>query len=331
MRLSTGEEDQIQSHIVCHVFLMLKKKYQVKKILFAGSARYSTDRAKWANGALARDPRSLIWYTDGSKMESGVGAGVFGPNTKLSIPMGSCPSVFQAEVHAIEICADLISRKGIKGARIIILSDSQAALQALSSNMMDSMTVKCCHDALQALARYNKVKLGWVPGHQGIAGNESADELARAGSESVFLGPEPFCRVNWASALGQLNDWEHQLRLNHWENVPGLRQSKRLIKPYSYKEILNLDKESIRKLAGFLTGHCGLRYHLNKMDICQDKDCRFCLEEDETSEHILCECPALHWLRIRTLHREILTSVELKGSATKDVLAFIREVVRLLD
>jgi hypothetical protein len=35
-----------------------------------------------------------------------------------------------------------------------------------------------------------------VPGHEGDVGNETADQLARAGSEYPFTGPEPACDIS---------------------------------------------------------------------------------------------------------------------------------------
>jgi hypothetical protein len=41
------------------------------------------------------------------------------------------------------------------------------------------------------LAESNIVRLIWVPGHHDKHGNEIADELAREGSTTDLVGPEP--------------------------------------------------------------------------------------------------------------------------------------------
>ena len=83
------------------------------------------DRAAWSGIHEHRNPNSLIWYTDGSKIEKGLtGIGIYGPNTSISESLGTWPTVFQAEIIAITKCADTIINKTPKGMRIIIYSDS---------------------------------------------------------------------------------------------------------------------------------------------------------------------------------------------------------------
>ena len=65
-----------------------------------------------------------------------------------------------------------------KNKRILIFSDSQAALKALSGLKVISRLVEECQEGLSVLAILNKVTLVWVPGHRGILGNEVADKLA---------------------------------------------------------------------------------------------------------------------------------------------------------
>ena len=49
------------------------------------------------------------------------------------------------------------------------------------------LVIECCNQ-IEELSILNAVYLIWVPGHSGIFGNEWADELARKGAESEFVG-----------------------------------------------------------------------------------------------------------------------------------------------
>jgi ribonuclease HI len=72
-----------------------------------------------------------VWFTDGSWMEGGTGAGVYGQSNgrRLSLPLGQYATVFQAEVLAILACAHDIAAHGLPGTYVSICSDSQAALK----------------------------------------------------------------------------------------------------------------------------------------------------------------------------------------------------------
>ncbi|KAL7723822.1 hypothetical protein ACLKA6_002147 [Drosophila palustris] len=85
------------------------------------------------------------------------------------------PSIFQAEIHAIEVCAIECIRRRMQGATIFILSDSQAALKALQSFNITSKRVDNCLRQLDRLGKRNTLTVGWIPGHEGHAGNEIAD------------------------------------------------------------------------------------------------------------------------------------------------------------
>ncbi|XP_050338062.1 uncharacterized protein LOC126764419 [Bactrocera neohumeralis] len=151
-------------------------------------------KTEWSDSTLERllEDSTIQWYTDGSKTPEGIGAGIAGPRTTLSIPMGCFPNIFQAEVFAIGQCAEVNLSRNYCNQRIAILSDSQAALKAISSYEIKSLLVEECIESLNRLSLCNRVHLIWVPGHKGIEGNENADELARAAAASKVMGPEPF-------------------------------------------------------------------------------------------------------------------------------------------
>jgi hypothetical protein len=104
---------------------------------------------------------ALIWFTDGSRADSGTGSGICGlrPNSSFSLPLGKFATVFQTEIYAILQCACENIRWAYKHKWILIFSDSQAALKALRSPKVTSRLVVECLNALSELAHLNEVTL----------------------------------------------------------------------------------------------------------------------------------------------------------------------------
>ncbi|XP_063379410.1 uncharacterized protein LOC134666190 [Cydia fagiglandana] len=185
-------------------------------------------RAEWTEGLEApiSDENDIIWYTDGSKTESGTGAGIYANDFSSSISMGNYATVFQAETFAIIACVHENIVRRTQGKNIYILSDSQAALKALEAPRVDSRLVYNGVQALNQLGRQNRVQLVWIPGHEGFIGNENADELARAGSASNLIGPEPFVGLSQGTITTAIKDHTKTKHQEEWDSLKGLKHAK---------------------------------------------------------------------------------------------------------
>jgi hypothetical protein len=98
----------------------------------------------------------------------------------------------------------------------------------------------------------------WVPGHEGIAGNETADQLAKIGAEHPFIGPEPACGISTGVARKAIRDWTITNHRKYWRSLTLLRQAKGFIQgPFAKraKELLKLERNQLRWVVGLLTGH----------------------------------------------------------------------------
>ncbi|KAL7725845.1 hypothetical protein ACLKA6_015926 [Drosophila palustris] len=209
------------------------------------------DRSFWNNPNLCIPSGSQVWYTDGSKLENGdTGAGVYGPRFRMSIAMGKTPSIFQAEIHAIEVCAIECIRRRMQGATIFILSDSQAALKALESFKITSKLVDNCLRKLDCLGERNTLTVGWIPGHEGHEGNEIADCLAKKGAIKPLIGPEPFCGLARGHTMEVIRNWEEKKLSMYWIDSDGQRQAKRFLIPArnQSKRMVGLRKSDLRIL-----------------------------------------------------------------------------------
>jgi hypothetical protein len=63
-----------------------------------------------------------------------------------------------------------------------------------------------------------------VSGHEGIVGNETADQLARIGSAHPFTGLEPACGISIGVAKKAVKDWTNRNHKKYWESTTGLKQ-----------------------------------------------------------------------------------------------------------
>jgi ribonuclease HI len=134
--------------------------------------------------------------------------------------------VFQTEIYAILQCAYENIRRAYKNKRILIFSDNQAALKALSGPKVISRLVEECQEALSALATINEVTLVWVPGHHGILGNEMAVKLARQASAMPLLGPEPALGIPKCLAREAIKSWSEYQHSSTCKTAPGCRHGK---------------------------------------------------------------------------------------------------------
>jgi ribonuclease HI len=78
-----------------------------------------------------------------------------------------------------------------------ILADSKAAVQAITSNHTpEDETITEVRRLLKHLRKENKsIAFHWIPSHNGIVGNEIADELAKKGTGiQTSLNPRPNLR-----------------------------------------------------------------------------------------------------------------------------------------
>jgi ribonuclease HI len=267
-------------------------------------------------------------FTDGSKDEGGTGAGIWCEELGLniSIPLGKYPTVFQSEALAVGESCDVATGQGVVDKDVVIYSDSRSALRALSSCKFSARSVLKSRLALETLAERNKVSLMWVPGHSGIEGNEKADVLARAGSNADFVGPEPALGGHAklvSEAIKRRTRKEHQRR---WDRLESCRQAKEFLVGCNLRmtrDLLSMDRRSMRLAVGMLTGHNTLRYHLNKMGLSSDLNCRRCGDVPETAKHFLLHCPALATLRTKHFGDFYLTLEEFRKIRATSIVSFV--------
>lgn len=248
-------------------------------------------------------------YTDGSKSDkhlTGAGFCVYHNNIEIfsqSYSLGTTPSVYQSEVFALHMACSWANLNVSSPGIIHFLSDSQSAIQAINATRVRSRMIADIIEQLNSLGNKHKVDLSWVPGHEGITGNERADEKAREGSSQLPVGPEPFTPLDNTSINRELRNFLLRKHIKQYSNLNYSDKGKKpllaYLNKYSYK-LPHLSGIEIRQLTWTLSGHSPLAYFQYKCGNFSTPMCKQCNWEEETSEHFLCECPAFMTIRLQT-------------------------------
>lgn len=253
-----------------------------------------------------------ICYTDGLKRNGFTVAGYFCefPLLEVSIFTGSHATVYQTELYAISVLCESEVMKGALGKDIC--TDSQSAIEAISSPVVDSHTVRNCKTLLNEVGRSNKVTILWVSGHKGIFGamrkrtHWQESELTKHSSDlnvtSVYRKPPRKIKVN---------KWLEKQHVNAWINYSEARHTKIFCKSPSKdfaRQLLELNRPNIKRTVESITNHCGLNKYLYDIGM---KDSPKCLygHGDETGAHVILEC-----IRYRCTRMTLLGKPELEQS-----------------
>jgi len=147
----------------------------------------------------------------------------------MSKPMGRTHSYpWSSHLHlpgwifTLWTCAKLESLLFRNNCSTAICSDSLAAIKAVSAYKVTTGLVAA--DAiteLKALRTFNSVRLIWVPGHCGIAGNEKVDMLAKQASSSCFTGPEPSVDISVSTIYSYISSWAVCEQNRLWHELSG--------------------------------------------------------------------------------------------------------------
>ncbi|GBM47419.1 hypothetical protein AVEN_175598-1 [Araneus ventricosus] len=154
-------------------------------------------------------------YTDGSRINSDTGLAVyiFKNNTSTEeylFRLGSCNTVFQAELAAIDFTAGWVLRNN---AKIDIFTDTQSSIDAIKSAKLISEFVN--NIKRNIFNARQLISVTWGKAHVGNPGNEHADRQAKFATEKgVQLNyPAPCTYVTLKINQYIMGEWEE-----YWKN-----------------------------------------------------------------------------------------------------------------
>jgi hypothetical protein len=153
-----------------------------------------------------------------------------------------------------------------------------------------------------------------------------ADELARQGSASPFVGPEPAVPITISWVKSEIDKEARILHTRYWKNKPGHQHSKLFLREplgVASRKILNMSKKRLRLLVGTVSGHFTCNNHLFNIGFSTSRICNRCETDAETMYHLVCLCPTLAKRRFCILGDYVLNLKEVQQVSLMKIVDFL--------
>ena len=184
------------------------------------------------------------------------------------------------------------------GEKLLILSDSKAAIQAITSHkIIQNKEILECRNLITALQlKHKTLVLQWIPSHCGTKGNEIADKLAKRGAMCL---QQPTSLTSYHSATIII---KQTVKGTFKSNLQSRTQEKQ------WKDIAKITPDAPRKTAvahfRLNTGHDCLAAHLFRIGIYTSPHCPLCNTDNNMDRTHLLQCQALHSTSIQDKYWE---------------------------
>lgn len=237
-------------------------------------------------------------YTDGSKGDAGVGAGIaifFEKELacQLEYRLQDFCSNNQAEQIAILKALEYLETNHQlpdNQKTAAIHTDSKVTLDSLENHRLQHNLIASIQEQTQKLETKNWIiHYAWIKAHNGDDGNETADRLAKQAAANKDL-PVSYDRKPASAVLSELqavsvNKWETE-----WKNTINGTVTKSFLP--TVKERLKLNLPLNGNITTFLTGHGKINSYFFRFKIKDSPMCT-CGNEEQTVDHLLFTCVKL--------------------------------------
>ena len=190
--------------------------------------------------------------------------------------------------------------------------------------------MRICKSLLNEISRANAVPLCWVPGHMDIKRKWKGWWACYERTGAALIARPPFCSNPNQFLTEKDRRWSHRSsKQTLGSSGRHAQQPGRYGRPTAVKRstsLVKLSRYNARVVSGIITGHCAIGVHAERLGVLHNDFCRSCRNEEEIQSvrHLLCDCPALSVIRMRTLGSYFFSELEDLGNVKlTDLLRFI--------